>query len=93
MRGRVGRFTAPIIGSRGGLPLLAEHGVWLWTQGGNLCLSCALLTKSQRVTKGRVEPASPAVMVPPSLSASCGVGIAGDGPPQAQGDFAKRTSL
>lgn len=70
------------------LPLWAEYGDGLWAQWSNLCLSCARLTKPPRVTEGRVEPASP-----PSLFASCGVSIAGNGPPQAQGDFAKLTSL
>lgn len=91
MRGRVGCFTAPIIGSGGGsecCPFWQSTGVGLWAQWSNLCSSCAWLAKSLRVTEGRVEPASP-----PSLFASCGVGIAGDGRPQAQGDFAKLTSL
>lgn len=65
--------------------LLAKYGFGLWPQWNNLCLICAWLTKSVRVTEGRMEP--------PSVFALFGVSIAGCGPPQAQGDLAKLASL
>lgn len=36
--------------------LLAKYAFGLWAQWNNLCLSCAWLTKSVRVTEGRTEP-------------------------------------
>lgn len=61
--------------------------IWVWALGpvNNLCSSCAQLTKSVRVSEGRMEP--------PSVFALFGVGITGYGPPQAQGDLAKPVSL
>lgn len=57
--------------------LLAKYGFGLWAQWNNLCSSCAWLAKPVRVTEGRMKL--------PSVFALLGVGIAGYGPPQAQG--------
>lgn len=65
--------------------LLAKYGFGLWAQWNNLSSILAWLTKSVRVTGGRRKP--------PSVSALFGVGIAGCGPSQAQGDLAKPVSL
>lgn len=60
--------------------------IWIWPLGPvEQSLSFAWLTKSVRVTEGRMEP--------PSVFALSGVSSAGCGPPQAQGDLTKLVSL
>lgn len=91
MRGRVRCFSAHIIGSGSGsecCPFWQSTRLGFGHRGATSIQAVRGRQKSLRVTEGREELA-----LPPSLFASCEVNISGDGLPQAQGAFAKLTSL